>query len=508
MTEEQPGPSGPDLTQGVSLADLPDRGKLVGHVGDEPVLLARNGEEIFAVSPHCTHYHGPLADGLVVGDTIRCPWHHACFDLRTGEASRAPAFSPLDVWSIERRDSIVLVREKRAGAPAPRTSKRSNAPNRIVIVGGGAAGFAAAEMLRRRDYLGEIVMLSSDDAAPVDRPNLSKDYLAGSAPEDWLPLRPDGFYVDSAIDLRLNTTVISIDPRRREVSLAGGKTLSFDRLLLATGADPVRPSIPGAGPSDVMVLRSLADSRAIIEHAKNARRAIVLGASFIGLEVAASLRARQIEVHIIAPEPRPMERILGSEMGAFIQGLHEDHGVVFHLQNTASAVDGKQVKLSGEGTLEADLIVAGLGVRPRVTLAESAGLKIDRGVVVDAYLETSIPGIFAAGDIARFPDARTGDPIRVEHWVVAQRQGQVAALNMLGDRERYTDVPFFWSQHYDIPINYVGCAERWDDIAIEGEIAAKDCLLRYRRGGRMLAVATIFRDLESLEVEASMEQEA
>jgi apoptosis-inducing factor 3 len=215
-------------------------------------------------------------------------------------------------------------------------------------------------MLRRRDYLGEIVMLSSDDAAPVDRPNLSKDYLAGSAPEDWLPLRPDGFYVDSAIDLRLNTTVISIDPRRREVSLAGGKTLSFDRLLLATGADPVRPSIPGAGPSDVMVLRSLADSRAIIEHAKNARRAIVLGASFIGLEVAASLRARQIEVHIIAPEPRPMERILGSEMGAFIQGLHEDHGVVFHLQNTASAVDGKQVKLSGEGTLEADLIVADL----------------------------------------------------------------------------------------------------------------------------------------------------
>ena len=503
MAEDQ----GPDFTQGVSLADLPDRGKLMGHAGGEQVLLVRQGDEVFAVGPHCTHYHGPLADGLVVGEAIRCPWHHACFSLRTGVAERAPAFFPIDTWTVEARDGKAFVREKRA-QPRPQPRRQREQPNRIVIVGGGAAGFAAAEMLRREDYLGEITMLSGDQSPPVDRPNLSKDYLAGAAPEEWVPLQPMSFYDEKAIDLRLNTSVVAIDAARREARLANGAALSFDRLLLATGAEPVRPTIPGASPSDVLVLRSLSNCRAIIERAKSARRAVVLGASFIGLEVAASLRAREIEVHIVAPEQRPMERVLGPQLGAFIQKLHEEHGVVFHLGNTASALDGKKVKLSGGGAVEADFIVAGLGVRPRVGLAEAAGLKVDRGVLVDAYLETSAPGVFAAGDIARYPDPRTGEAIRVEHWVVAERQGQAAALNMLGRRERYADVPFFWSQHYDVPINYVGHAKVWDAIAVEGDVAAKDCLLRFKRGGRTLAAASIFRDLQSLEVEARMEREA
>ena len=377
-----------------------------------------------------------------------------------------------------------------------------------MIVGGGAAGFAAAEMLRRRKYEGGIVMLSSDDTPPVDRPNLSKDYLAGSAPEEWLPLRDQSFYSDNAIDLRLDTTVAAIDPRAREVALAGGEKLPFDRLLLATGAEPVSPSIPGAGPSDVLVLRSLKDCRAIIERAKTARRAVVLGASFIGLEVAASLRTRNIEVHVVAPEEHPMEKILGPDLSRLVQAIHESHGVVFHLRETASGVEGKRVTLSGGTVLEADLIVAGFGVRPRLGLAEAAGLKIDRGVAVDAFLETSIAGIFAAGDIARWPDRLTGEAIRVEHWVVAERQGQTAALNMLGMREQFDAVPFFWSQHYDMPINYVGHAEKWDELAVEGDIANKDGLVRMRRAGRTLAVASVFRDLESLEAEVSLEREA
>jgi NADPH-dependent 2,4-dienoyl-CoA reductase/sulfur reductase-like enzyme len=266
--------------------------------------------------------------------------------------------------------------------------------------------------------------------------------------------------------------------------------------------------IPGAKPNDVLVLRSLGDSRAIIDRARTTKRALVLGASFIGLEVAAALRAREIEVHVAAPEDRPMERILGREMGDFIRALHEEHGVVFHLKNTASAIDGKAVTLSGGGTVETDLIVAGLGVRQRVALAEAAGLKVDRGVAVDAHLETAAPGIFAAGDVARFPNSLTGEAIRVEHWVVAERQGQVAALNMLGERERYADAPFFWSQHYDIPINYVGHAETWDEIAVDGDISGKDCLLRYRRAGRTLAVASIFRDLASLEAQSNLERGA
>jgi apoptosis-inducing factor 3 len=363
-------------------------------------------------------------------------------------------------------------------------------------------------MLRRQKYEGGIVMLSSDDAPPVDRPNLSKDYLAGSAPEEWLPLRDQTFYSDNAIDLRLNTTVAAIDVRAREVTLANGETIPFDRLLLATGAEPVSPSIPGAKPSDVLVLRSLKDCRAIIERAKTTRRAVVLGASFIGLEVAAALRARNIDVHVVAPEEHPMAKILGPDFGRLVQAIHEQHGVVPHLGETARGMDGKRVTLSGGSVLEADLIVAGLGVRPRLSLAEAAALKVDRGIVVDAFLETSAPGIFAAGDIARWPDRHAGQAIRVEHWVVAERQGQTAALNMLGRREAFDAVPFFWSQHYDVPINYVGHAEGWDDLVVEGDIAGKDGLVRMRRAGRTLAVASVFRDLASLEAEVSLEREA
>ena len=465
---------------------------------------------MFAVGAQCTHYNGPLAEGLIVGDTVRCPWHHACFDLRTGEALRAPAFSPVDTWSVEQRDGKIVVREKRAQPERKPRAKRGepNEPKKIVIVGGGAAGFAAAEMLRRQKYEGGIVMLSSDDAPPVDRPNLSKDYLAGSAPEEWLPLRDQSFYSDNSIDLRLNATVAAIDVRAREVALAGGETIPFDRLLLATGAEPVRLSIPGAKPSDVLVLRSLADCRAIIDRAKTARRAVVLGASFIGLEVAASLRARDIEVHVVAPEERPMEKILGPDFSRLVQTIHEQHGVVFHLRDTARDLEGKRITLSSGSALEADLIVAGLGVRPRLGLAEAAGLRIDRGVAVDAFLETSAPGIFAAGDIARWPDRHSGEAIRVEHWVVAERQGQAAALNMIGRREPYDAVPFFWSQHYDVPINYVGHAESWDELAVEGDIAGKDGLVRMRRAGRTLAVASVFRDSASLEAEVSLEREA
>ena len=507
MAKEQASPSGHDLTQGVALSDLVD-GRLVGHVGDAEVLLVRTGAELFAISAHCSHYHGPLAEGVVTGGTVRCPWHHACFDLRSGEALRAPALSALACWKVEARDGRVFVAGKRE-QPRPRgKTAPANAPGRIVIVGCGAAGFAAAEMLRRREYRGSIVMLSNDGAPPVDRPNLSKDYLAGSAPEDWLPLKPDAFYSDNAITLRLDTEVVGIDLKAREVHIAGAASVPYDRLLLATGAEPVRLAIPGADAPHVHTLRSLADCRAIIDLAKNAKRALVVGASFIGLEAAAALRARDIEVHVAAPEARPMERVLGPEFGDFIRVLHEEHGVVFHLGETVAAIAGRRATLKGGAVLEADLVVVGIGVRPRLALAEQAGLAIDRGVSVDAFLQTSAAGVYAAGDIARWPDAHSGAAIRVEHWVVAERQGQVAAANMLGLNERFDAVPFFWSQHYDVPINYVGHAEAWDEIAIDGSIAAKDCVVRYKRGGRVLAVASIFRDVASLNAELAMEQGA
>jgi NADPH-dependent 2,4-dienoyl-CoA reductase/sulfur reductase-like enzyme/nitrite reductase/ring-hydroxylating ferredoxin subunit len=510
MSAEQSSPTGPDLVQGISVDALADGQMLLGHVGQEAVLLARRGNEVFAIGATCSHYGGPLAEGLLVNDTVRCPWHHACFSLRTGEALHAPALSPVARWQVELRDGRIFVRDKQEAKEQPRsktTAARSGSPpEKIVIVGGGAAGFAAAEKLRREQFQGRIVMLSKDDTPPVDRPNLSKDYLAGTAQEDWVPLRPDSFYRDSGIELELKANVTDLDLRSREVVLADAKRVPYDRLLLATGAEPVRLSLPGADLPHVRTLRSLADCRAIIAQAKTARRAVVLGASFIGLEVAASLRTREIEVHVVAPEKRPMERILGPQMGDFVRALHEEHGVIFHLEDTASAVDGKTVKLKSGGTLDADLVVVGVGVRPRLELAEKAGLAIDRGVVVGHYLETSVPGIYAAGDIARWPDPHSGENIRVEHWVVAERQGQAAALSMLGHREPFSAVPFFWSQHYDVPINYVGHAEKWDDLMIDGDIASRDCLLSYKRNGRVLAVASIYRDVESLRAEVMMER--
>ena len=506
MAEEQAPPAGPDLAQGVALSDFSGE-TLLGHVGDQDVLLVRSGPEIFAIDAHCSHYHGPLAEGLVVGDSIRCPWHHACFDLRTGEATRAPALTPLAVWQVEHEAGRVFVRRKRE--PQKPSGKGSiDAPDKIVIVGGGAAGFAAADMLRRQEFRGGIVMLSNDAAPPVDRPNLSKDYLAGSAPEDWLPLRPDSFYAEAGIDLRLESNVASIDTKARNVIIAGGGAIPYDRLLLATGAEPVRLPIPGADQPHVHTLRSLADCRAIIDSVNGARRAIVIGASFIGLEAAAALRARDIEVHVVAPEQRPMERVLGPDMGDFVRALHEEHGIIFHLGDTVVAIDGKRATLKSGGVLEADLVVVGVGVRPRLALAEQAGLKLDRGVAVNAFLETSVAGIYAAGDIARWPDPHSRENIRVEHWVVAERQGQAAARNMLGQRETFDAVPFFWSQHYDVPINYVGHAEQWDEIAIDGDISARDCLLKYKSKGRVLAIASIYRDLASLQAELAMERPA
>ena len=508
MSAEQSKPTGPDLTKGVAADEIPDGGMIGGHVGDEAVLIARRGDGFFAIGATCTHYNGPLAEGLVVGDTVRCPWHHARFSLRSGEAIGAPAFNPVSCWRVEHSGGKIFVRGKNDTTEKANAAGRKSAagkPERIVIVGGGAAGFAAAEMLRREGFAGDLTLLSADADAPYDRPNCSKDYLAGNAPEDWMPLRPAEFYKDQAIDLRLSAEVNTIDGKTRNVTLASGDTISFDKLLLATGAEPVHLDIPGAGEPHVHVLRSLADSRAIIADAKTAQRAVVIGASFIGLEAAAALRARDIEVHVVAPERRPLERVLGAEYGDMIRALHEEHGVVFHLEDSVTAIAGHDVTLKSGGKLAADLVVVGVGVRPRLQLAESAGLKIDRGVVVNEYLETSIPGVFAAGDIARWPDPHSGDNLRIEHWVVAERQGQAVAKNMLGQRQRFAEVPFFWSQHYDVPINYVGHAEKWDDLQIEGDIKARDCLVRYRRGGKVLAVASIYRDLESLKAELAME---
>jgi len=501
-------PDRPDFGNGVPINRLPDGGMLQGKVGGDNVILARRGDDFFAVGAKCTHYGGPLVKGLLVGDELRCPLHHACFSLRTGEALRAPAFDAIPCWRVERIGENVFVRE-RLSAPArrqvPVSTNAQKPPASVVIVGGGAAGFSAADALRREGYDGPVTIISADTSAPYDRPNLSKDYLAGTASDDWIPLRSPDYYRDQRIELVLNSRVSSLDARRKVIQVEGGKTYDFDRLLLATGADPVKLPIEGAPDSQVHYLRTYADSRALAERASSAKQVVVVGSSFIGLEVAASLRARGLGVHVVSRERQPLERVLGPDVGQFMRRLHEAHDVVFHLEDSVARLDGRKAVLASGATLDADFLVLGVGVRPSLALAEQAGLKMDRGVVVDEYLETSAPGIFAAGDIARWPDPHSGGPVRIEHWVVAQRQGQVAARNILGRRERFDAVPFFWTRQYGVSIKYVGHAEKWDAIDIDGSLEAKDCTVTYKLAGRTLAVATLSRDLQSLQIEAAME---
>ena len=493
-----------DLKAGIPLSDLTEGAMVPGVVDGEEAILVRVDDALYAVGGLCTHYHARLCDGLLTGTAVRCPMHHSEFDVRTGEALCAPALDALSCWRVEKVGDRAVVRELIVAAP--RTSRPlDRSLQRIVIVGAGAAGLAAADMLRRQGFVGALTMISAEADPPVDRPNLSKDFLAGSAPADWMPLRPEGWYAERQIDMLLNTSVQSIDARARKVLLVDGTAHPFDALLLATGAEPIELAVPGAAPGQVHLLRSFDDSRAIAAKAASAKRALVIGSSFIGLEVAASLVGRGIEVHVVAPEAVPMQRVLGPELGRFVHKLHEAHGVVFHLNTTVKQVDGQRVTLADGTALQADLIVAGVGVRPRFALAQQAGLAIDRGVSVDGFLQSSVPGIFAAGDIARWPDVHTGQRIRVEHWALAQRQGQVAALNMLGRRQRFDVVPFFWSQHYDVAIQYVGHAEQWDRVDIDGVPDARDCSARYTLAGKVLATVTIGRDRENLGAERALE---
>jgi apoptosis-inducing factor 3 len=496
-----------DLTHGVPVQELAHERIVAGRVGDSDALLVQLGSEVLAIGARCSHYQGPLAEGLIVGETIRCPWHHACFNLRTGEAERAPALDPVPSWPVECRDGLARVVGTERNPPRGRRRLDGHrGPESVVIVGGGGAGLAAAETLRAEGYDRPITILSASSSPPCDRPTLSKDYLAGTGNRETIPLRDPSWYAVRDIELVLNARVSWIDVAGRAVRVAGGDRRRFGALLLATGASPVRLRAPGADDGHVHYLRSVSDSAGISAAASSARRVVVIGASFIGLEVAASLRTRGLAVDVVSREARPMERVLGPRVGRFLQGLHESHGVGFHLGRTVASLDARRVALDDGSVIDADLIVAGIGVEPRLELARQAHLAVDHGLIVNEYLETTAGGVFAAGDIARWPDPHSGRRIRVEHWVVAERQGATAARNMLGARERFEAVPFFWSQHYDVAVNYLGHAESWDTAQIDGDLDGRDCTVTYRQNARRVAVATIGRDRESLAAEVEMER--
>jgi NADPH-dependent 2,4-dienoyl-CoA reductase/sulfur reductase-like enzyme/nitrite reductase/ring-hydroxylating ferredoxin subunit len=495
--------TGPDLKLGVKFESLVENEPLLGHFDGEAAILVRQGNEIFATAATCTHYNGPLAEGLVVGETIHCPWHHARFSLRTGEALGAPALNPVSCFNILRRNDMVMIDGKK---PADFRVPWPLNPSSVVIVGAGAAGAACADMLRVKGYTGSITLAGDEEPGPVDRPNLSKDYLAGTASEDWIPLRTREYYDSIDVALITDDPAVRISTVDHQVVLRSGRTLGYGALLLATGAEPRSLSIEGADLPHVYRLRTLADSKAIIDNAQRAKTCVVIGASFIGLEVAASLRQRGLKVSVVGQESVPLGKILGEELGRFIQELHEQHEVRFFLNAKPRAIREDRVELGDGSFVEADMVILGVGVSPRTSLAEAAGIKVDNGVVVDESLRTSATDVFGAGDVARFPEVVSGEPARIEHWVVAERQGQAVARLMLGIGGAFREAPFFWSQHYDVTISYVGHASSWDDCELQGDLQKHDACAAYRRNGKTIAVATIGRDHLSLRVEAAMEQ--
>lgn len=494
---------GPDLKAGVKFDELVEDEPLLGHFDGEPVILVRHGSQLFATGAVCTHYSGPLAEGLVVDETVRCPWHHARFDLRTGEAVGAPALNPVSCFNVVRHDDKVRLDGKKAADFRVACRLR---PSSVVIVGAGAAGAACADMLRSKGYGGPVTLAGDEEPGPVDRPNLSKDFLAGTAGEDWIPLRSREYYESINVDLVTGDPAVRISPAEHQVSFHSGRTMTYGALLLATGAEPRSLPVEGADLPHVYRLRTFADSKAIIAKAKGARSCAVIGSSFIGLEVAASLRHRGLAVSVIGQDPVPLSRILGPELGRFIQTLHETHGVHFFMDAKVRAIRADRVEVNEGPSVEADLVILGVGVSPRTGLAEAAGITVHDGVIVGETLQTSAADVFAAGDIARYPEPVSGEAARIEHWVVAERQGQAAARSMLGVGGAYRETPFFWSQHYDVTISYVGPAASWETCEIRGELEKRDACAIYRRNGRPIAVVTIGRDRVSLLVEAALEQ--
>lgn len=488
-----------DLEAGVPLDDLPDGATVAGEWRGKKVLLARRGEEVLAVGASCTHLGGPLAKGLVVEDTVRCPWHHACFSLRTGRAIEAPAFDSLPRYAVEIRDDRAFLVDEIAPDPG---KGLSGGEDRIVIVGGGAAGFAAADLLRREGYAGEVVILSEDADPPYDRTMLSKAFLQGGKSADELDIAVEGGL--EGVDVRLATRVTAIDPAAKSVTLGDGSALSYAKLLLATGGEPNAPDFPGADHEAVRLLRSLRDAEGIVSRLSDGARIVIMGASFIGMEAAAALAKRGCAVTVVAPQDKPMASVFGEAFSDMLRALHEENGVAFRLGRTVEGYDDGEAVLDDGARVPADLLLVGIGVRPRTALAEAAGLAVENGVVVDATMRTSAEDVYAAGDIAAFPDPVGGERIRVEHWVVAQRLGQTAALAMMGRVAAYDAPPFFWTKQYDLSVRYVGHAKGFDRVEIEGDPSARDALARFIVDGETRAVATAGRDAAALEESEAM----
>jgi NADPH-dependent 2,4-dienoyl-CoA reductase/sulfur reductase-like enzyme/nitrite reductase/ring-hydroxylating ferredoxin subunit len=479
------------------------------------ILLARVNGKFHAVGATCPHYGAPLAEGALCGERIVCPWHHACFNVTTGDLEEPPALDALPRYEVrvENENVIVELVEETPDRRTPQMTKPDTAADArlFVILGGGAAGYAAAQTLREDGFKGRVLLATREDRSPYDRPNLSKDYLQGHAEPGWMPLRPDEFFNEHGIEVHYGKEATRVDAQAKTVSFKGGEQIAYDALLVATGGVPRALQIAGSELKNILTLRSFADSDAIIAAAEQAKRAVVIGASFIGMEAAASLKTRGLEVTVVAPDQTPFEKTLGGEIGALFQKIHEDNGVRFRLGAKAARItgDGKvaAVELETGEKIDADLVVVGVGVKPATDFLVGVNLHKDGGVVVDEHLRATAD-LYAAGDIAWFPSAPTGERQRIEHWRTALQQGRIAAHNMAGKNIVYNSVPFFWTRQFNVGLLYVGHAASWDEIIFQGGVSAQAFLAFYVKDGRVLAVAGMNREREMAAIEELMRLES
>ncbi len=493
----------------VNETDLKEGIPVLCMAGTKEIILVRVGHRILACGSKCTHYGGPLAEGVVTNHSITCSWHTACFDLTTGNMILPPALDHLPSYPVKVEDGEVYV-GKAMITPFPKIIEKDS--RTFVIVGAGAAGNAAAETLRREGFSGRIVMITAEADRPYDRPNLSKDYLAGTAQPEWIPLRSEKFYEIHQIEILFNHRVSKINPNKRLVHLASGGELPYDRLLLATGGVPRRPGISGISLEGAFLLRSLADAKSILSALASGKTAVVIGGGFIGMEGAASLTKRGLEVHVVTHEKFPMMRVFGERIGRYVQSMHEKHGVIFHPEKSVKEILGihrvENVVLSDGNRIEADIVLSGMGIIPAVEYLDATGLVVDGAVPVDSRLQTKIEGIFAAGDIAVVPTPPTGEKIRCEHWVVAERLGRHAARAMLGNESPYDEIPFFWTRQYEEVLKYVGYAGDYDRIAYRGNVETGKFLAGFYQNGVLKAAAGSRMDKEIIHLAQMMKARA
>jgi len=475
--------------------------------GSTPVLLVHLQDGFHAVGALCTHYEAPLAAGALCDDRVICPWHHACFSARTGELLEPPGFDALPVYPVRVVEGDVWVEIPEKSAEIPTPGRNSKDLRTCIVMGGGCAGAYAVEALRAYGFGGQIIWITGEEFPPVDRPLLSKGFLSGEATEEWLVLRNSAFYETRDIEVQAGRRVVDLDASQKRLSLDDGRVLHYDTAIVATGAVARQIPVPGTALQGVFSLHSLEDSRQVRAAAESAHRVVVVGAGFIGMEVAQSLRKHQLEVTVVAPEVIPFQRILGPEIGGLVRAIHEENGVHFSLGHTVAAFEGeqrvRQVRLEDGTLLEADLVVVGIGVQPQTGFVRGVEKQPDGSLAVNERMRVT-DDLYAVGDLARFPDWRSGQPIRIEHWRVAAQHGRIAGANVAGQDLSYRGVPYFWTRQFGQTLHYIGHAEDWDEVRISGNLKAREFIAYYCQGGKVHAIAGMEREQELARLEEKM----